>query len=79
MPHVVVKLWPGKSEAQKAELTEAIVRDVTGILGYDDGAVSVALEDVPADEWRKRVFEPDILGKWGTLTKQPGYGERPSD
>ena len=28
MPHMIVKLWPGKSEKQKARLTEAIVRDV---------------------------------------------------
>jgi hypothetical protein len=28
MPHVIVKLWPGKSEKQKTRLTEAIVKDV---------------------------------------------------
>ena len=28
MPHVIVKLWPGKSEAQKARLAEKITRDV---------------------------------------------------
>ena len=26
MPHVIVKIWPGKSEAQKQELAEAITR-----------------------------------------------------
>jgi hypothetical protein len=26
MPHVIVKLWPGKSEAQKARLAEKITR-----------------------------------------------------
>src|SRR6516162_2310862 len=28
MPHVIVKLWPGKSESQKARLAEKIVQDV---------------------------------------------------
>jgi 4-oxalocrotonate tautomerase len=28
MPHVIVKLWPGKSEKQKARLAEAIAKDV---------------------------------------------------
>ena len=28
MPHVIVKLWPGKSEQQKIRLAEAIVKDV---------------------------------------------------
>jgi phenylpyruvate tautomerase PptA (4-oxalocrotonate tautomerase family) len=27
MPHVIVKLWPGKSEQQKARLSEEIVKD----------------------------------------------------
>lgn len=32
MAHVIVKLWPGKTQAQKLELSDAIVRDVTVIL-----------------------------------------------
>ena len=32
MPHVIVKLWPGKSEQQKARLSEAIVKDVVKVL-----------------------------------------------
>ena len=30
MPHVVVKLWPGKSERQKARLAEAITKGCYG-------------------------------------------------
>ncbi|MCB1824566.1 MAG: tautomerase family protein [Candidatus Competibacteraceae bacterium] len=77
MPHVIVKLWPGKSDAQKAQLTEAIVRDVTSILHYGDESVSVALEEVAPDDWTEQVYKPDILGKWEQLTKQPGYGPQP--
>jgi 4-oxalocrotonate tautomerase len=36
MPHVIVKLWPGKSEQQKRRLTEAIVKDVMNVLNYGD-------------------------------------------
>jgi len=28
MPHVIVKLWPGKSEQQKTHLAETIAKDV---------------------------------------------------
>ena len=28
MPHIIVKLWPGKSEQQKTRLAEEIVKDV---------------------------------------------------
>ena len=78
MPHVIVKLWPGKSEEQKARLTDAIVRDVTSILNYGDESVSVGFEEVAPQDWTDRVFNPDILGNWKSLIKQPGYGPRPS-
>jgi len=32
MPHVIVKLWPGKSEDQKNRLAEAITRNIMDIL-----------------------------------------------
>jgi len=79
MPHIVVKLWPGKSAEQKAQLTDAIVREVTGILGSGPQSVSVGFEEVPSENWTEQVFEPDILNKWDTLTKEPGYGPRPAD
>ncbi|MCB1443898.1 MAG: tautomerase family protein [Methyloceanibacter sp.] len=78
MPHIVVKLWPGKGEDLKAQLTEAIVRDVTNILGSSPGSISVGFEEVPSEDWTERVYEPDILNKWDALTKEPGYGPRPS-
>jgi 4-oxalocrotonate tautomerase len=77
MPHIVVKLWPGKSDEQKARLTEAIVRDVTSILGSGEASVSVGFEEISSDDWMEQVFEPDILDKWDMLTKEPGYGPRP--
>ncbi len=77
MPHVIVKLFPGRSDEQKAQLTEAIVRDVTSILQASDESVSVAFDEVAAEDWTERVFEPDILGNWDKLTKEPGYGPKP--
>jgi len=73
MPHVIVKLWPGKSDEQKRRLTDAIVRDVTGILDYGDESVSVAFQEVSAKDWRSTVYEPDIVARPDELTKQPGY------
>ena len=32
MEHVIVKLWPGKSEKQEAELAEEITKSVTEVL-----------------------------------------------
>jgi 4-oxalocrotonate tautomerase len=70
MPHVIVKLWPGKSEQQKRRLAQAITDDVMKVLHYGDESVSVAFEEVDAN---KKVYEPDIVRKADTLYKKPGY------
>ena len=51
MPHVIVKLWPGKSESHKRRLAQAITRDVMEILNYGDESVSVAMEEVTPGKW----------------------------
>lgn len=73
MPHVIVKLWPGKSEQQKHELAECITQDVMQVLMYGEESVSVSFEEVTADQWREEVYKPDILAKQQQLYKKPGY------
>ena len=73
MPHVVVQLWPGKSEQQKQRLADAITKSVTSILGYGDGSVSVGFDEVASDAWREEVYVPDIIEKKASLYKKPGY------
>ena len=73
MPHVIVKLWPGKSEQQKTELAEAISRQVMQKLGYGEASVSVGFEEVDAGDWREKVYQPDIRERWESLYKKPGY------
>jgi 4-oxalocrotonate tautomerase len=73
MPHVIVKLWPGKSEQQKRRLARAITDDVKKVLHYGDESVSVGFEEVDANDWREKVYQPDIVRKADTLYKKPGY------
>ena len=73
MPHVIVKLWPGKSEKQKQELAARITGAVTDVLNYGADSVSVALEEVSSDDWAKKVYKPDVLNGPGKLYKKPGY------
>jgi 4-oxalocrotonate tautomerase len=40
MPHVIVKLWAGKSEKQKTKLAETITKDVMDVLNYGEESVS---------------------------------------
>lgn len=73
MPHVIVKLWPGKSDQQKTRLAAKITKDVMDVLNYGDESVSVGFEEVSSREWLKQVYKPDIKDKWETLYKKPGY------
>ena len=73
MPHVIVKLWPGRSEQEKRQLTEAIVRDVVTYAKCDENSVSVAIEEISSSDWAEKVYKPDILNKQKTLYKKPGY------
>ena len=73
MPHVLVKLWPGKSEQQKTRLAEEIAKDVMGILHYGEESVSVAIEEVESRDWAEKVYKPDIQDQWDKLYKKPGY------
>jgi 4-oxalocrotonate tautomerase len=75
MPHVIVKLWPGKSKEQKTRLAEAITMDVMEILDYGEESVSVAMEEVKSQDWAEKVYKPDIKLKWDRLYKKPGYDE----
>ena len=73
MPHVIVKLWPGKSEQQKARLAEAIAEGVMRVLNYGEESVSVAIEEVKPEDWVEQVYKPDIVNNSEKLYKKPGY------
>lgn len=73
MPHIIVKLWPGKTEQQKTRLAAAITKDATEILGYGDESVSVAMEEIKPKDWAEKVYKADIQDKQNKLYKEPGY------
>jgi 4-oxalocrotonate tautomerase len=73
MPHVIVKLYSGKSEQQKTALAEAVTRAVMDTLKYGEQSVSVGIEDVEPRDWNEQVYRPCILDKPETIYKKPGY------
>ncbi|HKC00239.1 MAG TPA: tautomerase family protein [Terriglobales bacterium] len=73
MPHVIVKLYPGRSEQQKARLAEEIVKDLVGIAKCEEKSVSVAIEEIKPEDWAEKVYRPDILNSPQKLYKKPGY------
>lgn len=78
MPHIAVKLWPGKSDLQKQALSDAIARSVMEHLGYGEDAVSIGFDEIAPEAWDSQVVKPDIIGKWRSLSKRPGYVDHPA-
>jgi len=76
MPHIVVKLWPGKSENQKQRLADAITKDVMEILNYSKKSISVAMQEVRPEDWAAEVYRPEVQRNIEQLYKKPGYDER---
>jgi 4-oxalocrotonate tautomerase len=74
MSHVIVKLYAGRSEQEKARLAHKITEAVMSVLNSNEGSVSVAIEDVQAADWEEKVYKPDIQGCADRLYKRPGYG-----
>lgn len=73
MPHVIIKLCPGRTEEQKQQLADAIVKNMVEIINTNEDAVSVAIEEIAAEDWTDKVYRPEILGRQETLYKKPGY------
>ena len=73
MPHIIVKLYPGRSVQQKTQLADEIVKDVVAIAKCDEKSVSVAFEEISKEDWAEKIYRPDILNKKDNLYKQPGY------
>jgi 4-oxalocrotonate tautomerase len=73
MPHVIVKMYAGRSTNDKQRLAEEITKTVKTVLNYGDDAISVGIEDVDPADWTEKVYRPDILSKPKNIYKKPGY------
>lgn len=73
MPHVIIKMYPGRTDEVKQRLCEQVVSDITKIAGCGVESVSVAIEEIEPEKWPEAVYRPDIMDKKDTLYKKPGY------
>jgi 4-oxalocrotonate tautomerase len=73
MPHIAIKLAPGRSEEQKRELTAKIVQDVIDVLHVAEDTVSLTMEEVDLKDWTEQVYQPEIHSKWDKLYHKPRY------
>jgi len=73
MPHVIIKMYPGRTEEQKNKLSKAITKSVVDIAGTSEEHVSIDIQDIKPEDWAETVYKKEILPKLDELQKKPGY------
>ncbi len=73
MPHIIVKLWPGRTEEMKQTLADKLAADTAEILAVDMDDISISMEEVAQTDWTETVYQKEILEKKENLYKKPGY------
>ncbi len=73
MPHVIVKMYPGRSEEMKIDMADKVTKAIIESLSVDESTVSVAVEEIERENWNDAVYQPDIKQKEQMLYKKPGY------
>ncbi len=73
MPHVIVKMYKGRSDEQKKALADKLTADVIAVTECKETAVSITFEEFEPSDWAEKVYRPDILEGAGELFQKPGY------
>jgi 4-oxalocrotonate tautomerase len=73
MPHVIIKMYPGRSVEQKNKLAEAITQSVVDIAKTSEEHVSIDIQEIAPEDWAEIVYRKEILPRLGELAKKPGY------
>ena len=73
MPHIEIQCFSGRTEEQKKQCAEKIADVVAETLGCKTSSVSVAIKDVPEEEWKEMVWDKYIDLELNNLYKKPGY------
>ena len=62
MPHVAITMIPGRDEETKRVLAKRTQEFLAGELGIDPKFVSVSIQDIPMEDWRKSMEQfPDEI------------------
>ena len=62
MPHAAITMIPGLDEETKLALAKRTQEFLAGELGIDPKFVSVSIQDIPMEDWRKSMEQfPDEI------------------
>lgn len=73
MPHVTVYLYLGHTEEEKQRVSEKIRDAVMEELKVNASAVSVGVQEVVPEDWKEKVYKPQMYTEKTRLYIEPGY------
>ena len=73
MPHIEIKCYPGRSEEQKRLFAEKVAQAAADALGCKLSSVSVAIKEIEKENWKKDVWDKQIVPDEKYLYKKPEY------
>lgn len=73
MPHVIIKMYPGRTDEQKSKLAKAITKSVVDIANTSEEHVSIDIQEIAREDWAETVYKNEILPRYDKLLKKPGY------
>lgn len=73
MPHISVKMYPGRSEEEKQAIAAALAEAMMASSGCSEKSLSISIEDVEPANWKDAVYAPEIDAAGERLYKKPGY------
>lgn len=71
MPHIIVKMYPGRTKEQKEQLAKGIFDAALKAISCPPDVISVAVEEISPDKWQEEVVIPLIEGKADTVVIKP--------
>lgn len=73
MPHIEIKCYHGRSEEQKKLCAEKVAQAAADALGCKLSSVSVAIKEIEKGNWKKDVWDKQIVPDEKYLYKKPEY------
>lgn len=57
MPHIAIKMYPGRSEELKKDIAEKTRDFLAKEMGMEEKFFSVSVEDIEKDQWQEEVVD----------------------
>ena len=73
MPHIVVKMYKGRTQEQKQKLSVEIKDALMRSIGCGEEHISLDIVEYAPENWTEEVYEPEIKANWDRLYIKPKY------